>query len=118
MIYRLTYIPGGTVAANNIECACSMWLKAIGLIGRRRLAAGCGLWLPGIGSIHTFGLTGPIDVLFLDREMKMTSAMRNLGPHRVYVAPPTTRHCIELGVGTLNDEHCRSKFAQWSLEPS
>ena len=57
----------GTVLAERVEVAGSLWSKFMGLMGRRALPAGDGLWLPDSNGIHMFFMRFPIDALFLGR---------------------------------------------------
>jgi uncharacterized membrane protein (UPF0127 family) len=57
----------GTVLAENVEVARSVWARFKGLMGRRSLADGAALWLPGTNGIHMFFMRFPIDAVFLGR---------------------------------------------------
>jgi uncharacterized membrane protein (UPF0127 family) len=111
-------MPGGDVAADNVEYAQSLWTKGVGLIGRRSLSKSEGLWLPKVDSIHTFGMAFPIDVLFLDEHYRTTLAIRSVRPCRICLSPKGTVHCIELAAGTLTKDQCIPNSAQWRLEPA
>ena len=56
----------GTVIAESVENAASLWARFMGLMGRRSLAPGHALWLTGNG-IHMFFMRFPIDAIFLGR---------------------------------------------------
>lgn len=53
---------------------------------------------PG-GSIHTFGMRFGIDVLFLDRQMKILKIVRRLQPWRFALAPRETCLVLEIASG-------------------
>ncbi|MEO7663591.1 MAG: DUF192 domain-containing protein [Candidatus Limnocylindrales bacterium] len=57
----------GTVLADHLEVASSLWSKFMGLMGRRALPAGSGLWLPASNGIHMFFMRIPIDAIFVSR---------------------------------------------------
>ena len=57
----------GTVLADRVEIARSLWARFMGLMGRRSLDADAGLWLPGTNGIHMFFMRFPIDAVFLGR---------------------------------------------------
>lgn len=57
----------GTVLAERLETAASLWAKFLGLMGRRSLAAGEGLWLPASNGIHMMFMRFPIDAVFVSR---------------------------------------------------
>ena len=56
----------GTILADEVEHARSLWSRFMGLMGRRSLATGNALWLTGNG-IHMFFMRFPIDAVFLGR---------------------------------------------------
>ena len=51
-----------------------------GLLGRRELAAGEGLLLRPSSSIHTWFMRFAIDVVFLDRELRVLRVVESLRP--------------------------------------
>jgi hypothetical protein len=57
----------GTVLAEELETAGSLWAKFMGLMGRRSLPAGTGLWLPASNGIHMMFMRFPIDAVFVGR---------------------------------------------------
>ena len=57
----------GTVLADQLETAGSLWAKFKGLMGRPALPAGEGLWLPASNGIHMMFMRFPIDAVFVTR---------------------------------------------------
>ena len=57
----------GTVLAERLETAGSLWAKFMGLMGRPGLPAGEGLWLPASNGIHMMFMRFPIDAVFVSR---------------------------------------------------
>ncbi len=57
----------GTILAERLETASSLWGKFIGLMGRPRLSPGEGLWLPASNGIHMMFMRFPIDAVFVSR---------------------------------------------------
>jgi uncharacterized membrane protein (UPF0127 family) len=57
----------GTVLAEQVEVASSLWAKFWGLMGRRSLLDGHGIWLPHENGIHMFFMRFPIDAVFVGR---------------------------------------------------
>jgi hypothetical protein len=98
----------GTVLADRIEVAASLWAKFMGLMGRSRLPAGDALWLPSSNGIHMFFMRIPIDAIFLARTepggaRRVVSVHRGLRPWLGIV--PLVRGadgCLELPVGTID----------------
>ena len=74
-----------------------------GLIGRASLPENQGLLLWPGGSIHTFGMTYPIDALFLDRNLRVLKKQANLMPSRFSIAPRSTRGTLELAAGSAKN---------------
>jgi uncharacterized membrane protein (UPF0127 family) len=57
----------GTVLAERMETAASLWAKFLGLMGRARLGPGEGLWLPASNGIHMMFMRFAIDAVFVSR---------------------------------------------------
>ena len=57
----------GTVLADRLVVARSLWGRFRGLMGRRSLPAGDGLYLTGTNGIHMFFMRFPIDAVFVGR---------------------------------------------------
>jgi hypothetical protein len=58
------------------------------------------LLVPG-GSIHTLGMRFPIDVVFLNRQMRILGLAEHVRPWRIRVAPKGTRRVLELAAGQI-----------------
>ncbi|MRH77367.1 DUF192 domain-containing protein [Spiribacter sp. C176] len=67
-----------------------------GLLGSKPLSGQKGLLLWPGGSVHTFGMTYPIDVLFLNHELRVLHCQRFLRPWRIALAPWKTQGTLEL----------------------
>jgi len=97
----------GTILAERVEVAASLWARFLGLMGRAGLPGGDGLWLPSTNGIHMFFMRIPIDAIFLGRvgtdgARPVLSVHRGLRPWLGLV--PLIRGadgCIELPVGTI-----------------
>jgi hypothetical protein len=97
----------GTLLAEHLEMATSLWGRFMGLMGRRSLPAGHGLWLGGNG-IHMMFMRFPIDAVFLGRaaadgSRPVLSVHRALRPWVGLV--PLVRGAegvLELPVGTID----------------
>jgi uncharacterized membrane protein (UPF0127 family) len=74
---------------------------ARGLLGRRALEAGEGLWIVGSMGVHSFGMRFPIDVAYLDGELKVLHVIRNMRPNRFGRISFKTETVLELPAGTL-----------------
>jgi uncharacterized protein len=69
-----------------------------GLLGRKELASGEGLLLRPASSVHTCFMRFPIDVVFLDRELRVLALTTNLKPWRA-AARRGARAVLELPAG-------------------
>jgi uncharacterized protein len=69
-----------------------------GLLGRRSLEPGEGLLLKPAGSVHTAFMRFAIDVVFLDRELRVLRVAPSVGPWRL-VAQRGAKAVLELPAG-------------------
>jgi len=97
----------GTMLAERLETAASLWGKFRGLMGRASLPVGDGLWLPASNGIHMMFMRFPIDAVFVSKAdgtgmRKVLSVHRGL-PRWIGIVP-LIRHAdgvLELPVGTI-----------------
>jgi uncharacterized protein len=54
-----------------------------GLLGMERLEEEAGIWIAPCEAIHTFGMKMHIDVVFLDRALRVRKVRPDLGPARI-----------------------------------
>jgi uncharacterized membrane protein (UPF0127 family) len=54
-----------------------------GLLGKIRMRSDEALWVVPSHGIHTIGLLFPIDVLYLDSDLRVVEAVEHLGPLRI-----------------------------------
>ncbi len=99
----------GTVLADRVEIAASLWARFMGLMGRAALTPGDGLWLTGTNGIHMLFMRFAIDAVFLGRpgpdgDRVVLAARRALRPWMGLV--PLVRGadgCLELPAGTIEE---------------
>ena len=92
--------------AHKVNFATSFFQRLRGLLGRIAMAEGEGLFIPGCRSIHTFFMAFPIDVLFLDKNGRVTKSVSGVHPFRVVFGPWNSTGVLELPYGTLNKNQC------------
>jgi len=78
-----------------------------GLLGRRGLDAGGGLWIKPSSGVHTFGMAFGIDVVGLDRYLKVIKLWRGLRPFRVTSVSMKMRSVLELPCGAISQAEMR-----------
>ena len=92
---------GVTVAAK-VAKADTAAARSKGLLGRESMAADEGLWIEPCPMIHTFFMNFPIDVLFLDSDLRVRRVIEDLRPWRVSPWVWAARSVLELKGGALN----------------
>ncbi len=92
-----------TCLASEAELARSAYRRMKGLIGRSidAFAEGKGLWIVPSNGIHTFGMSFPIDVAYLDSRKRVLKLYHQLRPFRVAAVMFKARSVLELPPGTL-----------------
>ena len=88
-----------------VEIAEGMVERSLGLLGRRSVDGA--FLLRRTRSVHTFGMRLPLDVGFLDDQLRVLS-VRRLATWRVTFPRPGCRHVLEAPAGS---------FERWSLAP-
>jgi len=98
----------GTLIADRVEIAGSLWGRFTGLMGRASLARGAALWLPDSSGIHMMFMRFAIDAVFLGRpgpdgSRAVVSVHRALPPWRGLVPLVRGSHgVLELPVGSID----------------
>jgi uncharacterized protein len=91
----------GRTIADDVRIADSFLARNLGLLRHRALSPHEGLLLIPGGNVHTIGLRFPIDVVFLDRRMRVIRVAARLAPHRVCLAPRRTANVLQLAAGRV-----------------
>lgn len=91
----------GRCIARHVHLACSFQSRCLGLLSRDAMRKEEGLLLIPGGSIHTLGMRFPIDVVFLNRQMRILGLSERVRPWRIRVAPKGTRRVLELAAGQI-----------------
>jgi uncharacterized protein len=91
----------GEPVAQQVKVADRFLTRACGLLGRRRLNDPEGLWIHPCGSVHTCFMRFPIDLVFLDPELRILAQRSRVKPFRVAFGPSGTRSVLELPAGRL-----------------
>ena len=96
-----------TWLATTVRSANGFLTRLVGLLARRRLGAEEALWLVPCRAVHTIGMRFPIDVLFLDREGEVVSALEGLRPWRLSPIVVRAHGVLELRGGTIRKSGTR-----------
>jgi uncharacterized membrane protein (UPF0127 family) len=86
-----------------------------GLLGRRSLDPGEGLLLRPAGSVHTAFMRFPIDVVFLDRELRVLRVEPSVSPWRL-VAQRGAKAVLELPAGAARRRGLKPGMVLGALE--
>jgi len=73
----------GSEIAHTVVETKSMLSRMKGLLGRDLLPNGEGLLIKPCMGIHTFGMSFPIDVVFLNKENRVVAVNQNMSPNRM-----------------------------------
>ncbi len=90
-----------TVLAEQVQVADSGFTRMRGLLGRSSLGSGEGLWIRPSSGVHTFGMAFAIDVVGLDKSMKIVKLWKNLKPQRLTSLSWSMQSVIELPAGCI-----------------
>jgi uncharacterized protein len=91
----------GTTLATKLELAHSGESRRKGLLGRDGLLPGEGLWIAPCESVHTFFMRFAIDLVYLDRRLRVKKVRSNVGPWRLS-ACLSAHSVLELPAGTIS----------------
>lgn len=86
----------GTIIGSAIAVAATIRSRMVGLLGRARLDPGEGLLILPSSGVHTWGMRFPIDVVALDRHLRVLDVKEHLGSFRIAAVGWTTRSVLEL----------------------
>ena len=72
-----------TFLAYRVKVADSILSRLVGLLGKRSLALDSGLWIVPSSGVHTLGMLFTIDVVFLDKNLKVVGLRELLRPFSI-----------------------------------
>ena len=99
---RLLNARTGSVVASVVELAVTRADRRRGLLGRDAFDLSAALILVPCAAVHTVFMRFPIDVVFLDRDGRVRTIVRNLQPWRI-AASPRAYAAVELAGGVERD---------------
>ena|SRR3989344_5360538 len=92
------------ISLEKIERADSLISRFLGLMGRKGFGKSKGLLLSNTNSIHTFFVFFPIDVVYLDKELRVLKLVENLRPFWVSPIVWKAASVLELPIGTISSK--------------
>jgi uncharacterized protein len=93
----------GTIVGERVEVADTSLTRLWGLLGRSGLGAGGGLWIKPSSGVHTFGMKFPIDVVGLDKNLRVVKIWPELVPFRITSVSLQISSVIELAAGRIKE---------------
>ncbi len=90
-----------TVVIDQLEIADSLWSRLKGLLGRASMSHNNAMWFDNCTSIHTFFMKFSIDVVFLDRSMKVKRVYAGVKPGRLVGPVWGARSVVEMAAGKM-----------------
>jgi hypothetical protein len=89
--------------ATRVQVAGSFIRRLVGLLGRTTLPKSEALMFPRCNSIHTIGMRMPIDVVFVDRSLRVVDLKTHVGSGRVLPPVKGAWGVIELASGRVDE---------------
>ena len=90
-----------TVLGHAVELADTSAKRRTGLLKHERLDPGHGLWIVPCESVHTFFMKFAIDLVYVDRKLKVRKVRNAVPPWRLS-ACLTAHSILELPAGTAH----------------
>ena len=89
----------GRIAITNLIIAEKVLSRMIGLLRHNGLPKGCAMFLKPCGSIHTVGMKFALDVIFLDRKMRVVRSVCGVKPNRFVLGGRGVYMTVEMEAG-------------------
>ena len=70
----------GSELADAARHARTLWTRLRGLLGTKALAEGAGLVIEPCNSVHMWGMSYPLDVVFASRSLEVVGVVEDLRP--------------------------------------
>ena len=97
---RVWNVTRETELAASVELANHSAARRKGLLGRNFLLAGEGIWILPCQAVHTVGMQFPIDLIYLDRDLRVRKVRSNVRPWRLS-ACVLAHSVLELAPGAI-----------------
>jgi uncharacterized membrane protein (UPF0127 family) len=80
---KIRNVTRGLDVATRVEVAGQSGQRRKGLLGRTGLPAGHGLWISPCEAVHTFFMKFSIDLIYLDRNLRVKKVRNSVPPWRM-----------------------------------
>ena len=90
-----------SLIGDRVTVADTSLSRMFGLLGKSGLDTGEGLWIKPSSGVHSVFMRFAIDVIGLDKEMKVVKLWPDLAPYRVTSVSTKIRSVIELPAGQI-----------------
>lgn len=97
-VYNLTrecFLSLGVIPAD------TTYSRLRGLIGKLRLRSDEGIWVVPSKAIHTLGVLFPIDLIYLDKDMRVIDVLEHFPSFRIAPLRTNAESVLELAVHTI-----------------
>lgn len=92
-----------TKMLGQLKVADNMPSRMKGLLGTSGLTSEEGLWIHACNSVHTFFMKYAIDCVFLDKNMKVKSIVREVKPGRIVLPRWGAISVVEMAAGRAHE---------------
>lgn len=99
---KITNLNKSTVLADDVFVADNMFYRIKGLLGRKGVSENQALVIKPCNAVHSFFMSFPIDVLFVDKAGKIVAVEKNLKPWRISKIYFKAQYVIELANGVAD----------------
>jgi uncharacterized protein len=106
LLMKVSNVTRQAELACGVEVADHGAKRRKGLLGRNGLSPGEGLWIIPCEAVHTFGMKFPIDLVYLDREMRVKKVRSEVPPWRLSGCL-SAHSVLELAAGTVRRTHTK-----------
>ena len=89
----------GRVLAWRVRRADGLVSRMVGFLPRNSIAPEEGLWFEGCNAVHTVGMRTALDIVFLDRDLRVLRVDAGVLPQRLYVGAKRAYVVVEFGPG-------------------
>jgi len=102
MVKLLNVTKNNNCISDSVHIADTFKKRLVGLLGKKTLPDSECLWIKDCPSVHTFFMNFSIDVVFVDKNLKVTNIHKNLTPWRMTpLFQIKNNSCFEFKAGCL-----------------